>query len=100
MDADSTMSSNGSASDAGPADCCCVSPGFDGIFERTQGYISAVTVLESPTEQQVGKPGVLWQQRPVQIGADHMVQDRSFVAAFAVVAMTTHHSAEWHTTGA
>ena len=94
------MSSRGSASNAGPADCCCVGPSFDGIFERTQGDILAVAVLESPTEQQVGKPGVLWQQWPVQIGADHVVQDRSFVAAFAVVAVTTHHSAEWHTTGA
>src|ERR1700710_3266513 len=75
-----------SSASAGGGAGALVRGGLEGVVERLQLGARAVTALQGQRDQVVGEPGVLRQQRPVQIGAEDVVAEDSLECVLAVVA--------------
>ncbi len=72
--------------------------GVGGVLERVVERLElgpgAVAALQRERDQVVGQPGVLRQQRAVQVGADQVVAAHALEAVAAVVAVALQHPAE------
>src|SRR5215207_9860410 len=64
------------------------------VVERRELDRAARAVLQPPGDQPVGEPGVLGQQGPMEVGADHAPADAALAAVLAVVAVPVDHPAE------
>src|SRR3972149_1739227 len=73
-----------------PAHRSLVGLGFDLIVERRQLYL-AVAAAQRQHDQVVGEPGILRQQRPMEVRAVRVSVCRAFGAVLAVVAEPRHH---------
>jgi hypothetical protein len=67
---------------------------LEGVGEGIEGRALAVAAAEGELDQVVGEPGVLGQQRAVQVGADQVVAVDALEAVAAVVAEAVQDPAE------
>src|SRR3954453_8946363 len=75
-------SADATRSDSCGSPRCLVSSAFEGVVERFERLYP-----ERPLHQPVGEPGVLGQQRAMQVRADHAVADHALEARLARVAV-------------
>ena len=69
--------------------------GIFGAIVQWQQFNLSIAAFKGTLNEQIGKPGIFWQDRTVGIGAEDIFVDCAFDAIFAIIAPARQYFAQW-----